>query len=85
MKVNWKDTALRGIMVGYAEGRSRDTYKIYMFNSREIVETRDVWWADQTSTLVITKMPGIFNNIPDAEADDDIETGIIKEDWIEIT
>ena len=42
IKVNWKDTALRGIMAGYAEGRSRDTYRVYMYNSREVVEIRDI-------------------------------------------
>ena len=52
-------------MVGYAEGHSKDTYRIYMYTSRKVVETRDVQWADWEPAPVITKMPGIFNSTSD--------------------
>ena len=85
IKVIWKDTALRGIMAGYAEGRSRDIYRIYMYNSREDVETRDVQWADWEPAPVIAKMPEIFNNTSDQENNEQAEDGIMEDNWIEFT
>src|SRR5687768_16849668 len=45
---------------------------------------QDMQWRDWTPTSVIAKMPVIFNKTPDTEADDDEETRIIEEVWIEI-
>ena len=65
-------------MVGYANGQSRDTHRIYMYNSREVVETRDVQGTDWDPSLVIAKMPGVLNNPADQEDNENDEKGIME-------
>src|SRR5688500_4611597 len=66
-KVNWKNCATRGIMVGYAESSSRDTYRLYMYETNHVIETRDVSWADWEPKTVKDKMPGMFGSDLEAE------------------
>ena len=70
--MNWKDKAMRGIMVGYAENHSRDTYRMYMYDTNTVIETRDVVWADWEPKTVKEKMPGMFDEDLEAEEDGNI-------------
>ena len=86
IKTNWKNRALSGIMVGYADNRPSDTYRIFLYNSNQVVETRDVIWGDWIPLKVKDKMPGTFNTLdPEAADEAELENGIDEDDWIGIS
>ena len=37
---------IKAIMVGYADNHTRDTYKLYKPETKRVIMTRDVKWAD---------------------------------------
>ena len=85
IKANWKNKALRGIMVGYADNRPSDTYRIYLYETNQVVETRDVVWGNWMPLRVRDRMPGTFNPLdPDVE-ETDSDNGIDEDQWIEIS
>ena len=46
MKANWRKSANRGIMAGYAEMKPSDTYRMYMYRTGQLIESRDITWAN---------------------------------------
>src|SRR5687767_15822987 len=73
-------------MVGYAEYSAGGTYRMYMYKSKHVVESRDVVWADWEPKTVKDKMPGMFGSDLEAEEDGAIcRPGIDEQDWIDIS
>lgn len=85
IKANWKNKALRGIMVGYAENRPSDTNRIYLYETNQVVETRDVVWGNWMPLRVRDRMPGTFNSLNLDVDEEEPDCGIDEDQWIEIS
>ena len=44
------DKLFKAIMVGYANNHTRDTYKLYNPETKRVIMTRDIKWADWKNT-----------------------------------
>jgi transposase InsO family protein len=42
IKANWSEKSEKGIMVGYADGKPSDTYRMYLPKRHTVIETRNV-------------------------------------------
>ena len=85
MKANWKNQAHRGIMVGYADSKPSDTYRMYMYETGQVVESRDIAWYDWEPRQAKDKMPGVFETNGRWTDEREVESGIDEDNYIEIS
>ena len=81
MKAKWKPKATKCVMVGYASGHAHDTYRMYNPVAQQVIETRDVTWADWTGTSPKGDLPVYddpHGNLDPECDDDDSEAGRIS-------
>ena len=72
-------------MVGYADQRPSDTYRIYLYDTNQVVETRHIVWGDWIPLKVKDKMPGTFNTYDHEDEKAEFAHGIDEDEWIEIS
>ena len=72
-------------MVGYVENRPSDTYRIYLHDTNQVVETRDIVWGNWMPLRVRDRMSGTFNPLDPDVGKDESDNGIDEDEWIEIS